>query len=177
MPLLRNMGAPFAHTLGCLSAGDLPAAVRAVFYAVGAGSKGSAAYRAAAQVLCLVKLGIQLLICRKNGSAKPFAKQRIGNALRADTFLAIVQQNTVSVNIVAARLFYQGIYFPALLRRQPDQFAHSSPAAEGASSAYSASVSLSSFSSVRSASARISSSIYGMAARIFRVVSCLPPSW
>ena len=44
MPLLRNMGAPFAHTLGCLPAGDLLAAVRAVFDTVGAGRKGSAAY-------------------------------------------------------------------------------------------------------------------------------------
>ena len=69
------MGAPFAHTLGCLPAGDLLAAVRAVFDTVGAGRKGSAAYYAAAQVLCLIKLGIQLLICRKNGITKPFTKQ------------------------------------------------------------------------------------------------------
>lgn len=129
MPLLRNMGAPFAHTLGCLSAGDLPAAVRAVFYAVGAGSKGSAAYRAAAQVLCLVKLGIQLLICRKNGSAKPFAKQRIGNELRANALVPVVQQKAVTVYAVATLPFYKGINFPALRRRQPLYRTHASSAA------------------------------------------------
>ena len=38
----------------------------------------------------------------KNGSAEPFANQGIGDALRTDAFLAVVQEQAVSAIIVAA---------------------------------------------------------------------------
>ena len=48
----------------------------------------------------------QASIQGKNGSAEPFANQGIGDALRTDTFLAVVQEQAVSAIIVAA-LMYQ----------------------------------------------------------------------
>ena len=45
---------------------------------------------------------------------EPFAEKRIGNTLDADTFLPVVQKNTVSVIVVAA-LVYQFTH-PAVLR-------------------------------------------------------------
>ena len=52
------MGAPFPHALGGLLPGNTLPAIGAVFHAVGAGRKGRAAYRTAAQVLPLVQLGL-----------------------------------------------------------------------------------------------------------------------
>ena len=90
-PLSRNMGASFPHALGGLLPRDALPAIRAVFDAVGAGRKGRAAYGTAAQVLPLVKLGLQLLISRQDGGAKPLAQQRIGNKLRTDARFPVVQ--------------------------------------------------------------------------------------
>jgi len=42
-------------------------------------------------ILGLEKLCIQQLIKGQYGGLKPFAKKRIGNKLRADTFLPVVQ--------------------------------------------------------------------------------------
>ena len=50
--------------------------------------------------------GAQASIQRKNGSAEPFANQGIGDALRTNTFLAVVQEQAVSAIVVAA-LMYQ----------------------------------------------------------------------
>ena len=91
MPLLRNKGAPFPHALCCLSAGNPLPAVRAVFDAVRAGREKSSALGTTLFILGLENLCIQQLIKRKYGNLKPFAKKRIGNKLRADTFLPVVQ--------------------------------------------------------------------------------------
>lgn len=154
-PLLRNMGALFPHALGGLLPGDTLPAIGAVFDAVGAGRKSRAAYGTAAQVLPLVKLGLQLLISRQDGGTKPFAKQRVGNKLRTDARFPVVQQQAITVVAVAAGFFHKGVDFPALLRRQPFQSAHSSSAAKTASSAYSASVRASIFRKARAASSCI----------------------
>lgn len=90
-PLLRNMGTSFSHALGGLLPGDTLPAIRAVFDAVRAGRKRLAAYGTAAQVLPLVKLGLQLLISRQDGGAKPLAQKRIGNELRTDARFPVVQ--------------------------------------------------------------------------------------
>ena len=134
-PLPRNMGAPFPHALGSLLPGDTLPAIGAVFYAVGTGRKGRAAYGTVAQVLPLVQLGLQLLIVRQDGGAKPLAQQRIGNKLRTDARFPVVQKQAIPVIIVAAALFRKGVDFPALLRRQPFQPVHSSSAAKMASPA------------------------------------------
>ena len=46
--------------------------------------------------------GTQASVQRKDGGAEPFANQGVGDALRTDAFLAIVQKQTVSAIIVAA---------------------------------------------------------------------------
>ena len=91
LPLLRNKGAPFPHALRCLSAGNTLPAVRAVFDAVRGGRKRNSALGTTLFILGLEKLCIQQLIKGQYGGLKPFAKKRIGNKLRADTFLPVVQ--------------------------------------------------------------------------------------
>ena len=66
-------------------------AVRAVFDAVRGGRKRSSALGTTLFILGLEKLCIQQLIKGQYGGLKPFAKKRIGNKLRADTFLPVVQ--------------------------------------------------------------------------------------
>ena len=90
-PLPRNKSAPFSHALGCLSAGNPLPTVRAVFDAVRGGRKERAAHGTFLSVLGLIEFRIEQLIKRKYGGLKPFAKKRIGNKLRADTFLPVVQ--------------------------------------------------------------------------------------
>ena len=46
--------------------------------------------------------GAQAGVQRKDGGAEPLADQGVGDALRTDTFLAIVQKQTVSAIVVAA---------------------------------------------------------------------------
>ena len=83
------------------------------------------------------------------------AKQRIGNELRANAGVPVVQQKAVATVKVAALLFHKGIDAAALLRRQPYDLIHSSTnSRERAEN--SASVRASSFRMVRSANARIS---------------------
>ena len=46
--------------------------------------------------------GTQVSVQGKDSGTKPFADQRVGDALRADTFFAIVQEQAVSAIVVAA---------------------------------------------------------------------------
>lgn len=74
LPLLRNKSASFPHALGCLSAGNALAAIRAVFDAVRGGRKERAALGTLLFVLGVVKLRIEQLIKGKYGNPKPLAK-------------------------------------------------------------------------------------------------------
>ena len=112
-----------------MSAGDPLAALRAVFDAVRAGRKERAALGTPFLVLGVHQLRIQELVGGKYGDAKPFAKQRIGNELRANALVPVVQQKAFTVYAVAALPFYKGIDFPALRRRQPLHRTHASSAA------------------------------------------------
>ena len=49
--------------------------------------------------------GAQTSVQGQDGGAEPFADQRVGDALRADTFLAIVQKQTVPAVIIAAAMY------------------------------------------------------------------------
>ena len=49
--------------------------------------------------------GAQASVPRQDSNAEPTAHQRICDALRADTFLAIIQEQTVSTIIVAAAMY------------------------------------------------------------------------
>ncbi len=46
--------------------------------------------------------GAQAGVQRKDGGAEPFADQRVGDTLRTNTFLAVVQKQAVSAIVVAA---------------------------------------------------------------------------
>ncbi len=49
--------------------------------------------------------GAQASVQRQDGDAKPLADQRVGNALRADTFLTIVQKQTIPAIVVTAAMY------------------------------------------------------------------------
>ena len=77
--------------------------IRAVFGPVGVGSKRSPADGAAFDLVpAFGDLGAQGRVQRQDGHLEPPAQQRIGNTLHTDTFLPIVQQEAVSVTVVAA---------------------------------------------------------------------------
>ena len=77
--------------------------IRAVFGPVGVGRKGRPADGAAFDIIpAFGDFGAQGRVQRQDGHLEPPAQQRIGNTLHTDTFLPIVQSDTVSVDVVAA---------------------------------------------------------------------------
>ena len=77
--------------------------IRAVFGPVGVGRKRRPADGAAFDLVpAFGDLGAQGRVQRQDGHLEPPAQQRIGNTLHTDTFLPIVQGDTISVDVVAA---------------------------------------------------------------------------
>lgn len=86
-----------------------------IFCPVGTWQEPRPAAAAAFAVPAVQQYGFQFTIQRKNRSPKIFTDQRLGNALSADAgFPAVVQQEAVAVNIVAA-LMYQPLNNAKLL--------------------------------------------------------------
>ena len=78
---------------------------RAVFGAVGAGEKEFAAHATFLPVQPVEQGGLQLLIQRQHRNSEPLAEQGVGNALNADTFLPVVQCDTIPGIVVAALMY------------------------------------------------------------------------
>ena len=64
------------------------------------GRKQRPAFPATQRPAPLHQLGIKCRVQREDGCLKPSAQHGIGNALHTDTFLAIVQQEAVSVTVI-----------------------------------------------------------------------------
>ena len=75
---------------------------RAVFSPVRTGGKQRPAYGAFLSIQPVEQRRFQFLILRQYRRPKPPAQQGVGNGLDTDTFLPIVQGDTVSGNVVAA---------------------------------------------------------------------------
>ena len=75
---------------------------RAVFGSVGTGGKQRPTYGAFLSIQPVEQRRFQFLILRQYRRPKPPAQQGVGHRLDPDTFLPIVQSDTVSVNVVAA---------------------------------------------------------------------------
>ena len=75
---------------------------RAVFGSVGTGGKQRPAYGAFLSIQPVEQRRFQFLILRQYRRPKPPAQQGVGNRLDTDTFLPIVQGDTVSGNVVSA---------------------------------------------------------------------------
>ena len=75
---------------------------RAVFGPVRSGGKQRPAYGAFLSIQPIEQNRFQFLILRQHCRPKPPAQQGVGNRLDTDTFLPIVQGDTVSVDVVAA---------------------------------------------------------------------------
>ena len=79
---------------------------RAVFGPVGTGGKQRPTYGAFLRIQPVEQRRFQFLILRQYRRPKPPAQQGVGNRLDTDTFLPIIQRDTVAAVIVAA-LMYQ----------------------------------------------------------------------
>lgn len=73
----------------------------AVFGPIGFGNKRHLAYSAPLNIGAVEDFGFQRGIAGKNEPPEPFAVDRVGDALHADRFFAIVQQEAVSAVVVA----------------------------------------------------------------------------
>ena len=80
--------------------------VRAVFGPVGTGGKQRPTYGALLRIQPVEQRRFQFLILRQYRRPKPPAQQGIGNGLDTDTFLPIVQGDTVSVDVVTALMHH-----------------------------------------------------------------------
>ena len=79
--------------------------LRAVFRPVGIGEKVSATDGTGLHAVTVQQGGAQTSVQGQDGGTEPFADQRVGDTLRADTFLAIVQEQTVTTIIIAAAMY------------------------------------------------------------------------
>ena len=78
---------------------------RAVFRPVGIGKEIAATNGAGLHTITVQQGGAQASVQGQDGGAEPATDQRICDALRADTFLAIVQKQTVPAIIIAAAMY------------------------------------------------------------------------
>jgi hypothetical protein len=99
---MRRLAVSFPLTFSLLPAAHYFGAGRAVFCTVTRGNEQRAADGTAFAVFPVVNGGFQFLIQRQDGGMKPFAQQRVGNALDTDAFFAVIQSNTVAVVVIAA---------------------------------------------------------------------------
>ena len=79
-------------------------AIRAVFGASRAGDVAGTADCASAHIFRIENVFFQLRLRRQDCAAKVFTDKCVSNGLRTGTAFAVIQQEAVAVNIVAAEL-------------------------------------------------------------------------
>ena len=94
-----------AYPVTGLSPPLLLGTLRAVFRPVGIGEKVSATDGTGLHAVTVQQGSAQASIQGKDGGVEPLTDQRVGDALRADTFLAIVQEQTVPAVIITAAMY------------------------------------------------------------------------
>ena len=101
---MRRPVVSFPLPLGLFTAAHFLGAGGAVFRPVGLRREAGPALTAPLQIIvALCDLGTQNSVQREDSRPEPAAQQGVGNALNADTFLSVVQQEAVAAHIVAAR--------------------------------------------------------------------------
>ena len=103
----------FALALGGLDTLHASGTFRAVFGPVGAGDEQRPADGAPFGVQAVEQGRFQFSVQRQHSRPEPPAQQGVGNGLDTDTFLPIIQRDTVAAVIVAA-LMYQPPYLAIL---------------------------------------------------------------
>lgn len=99
---MRRKVVSFPLSFCLFAAAYLNSTFRAVFSPVGAGGEQRPADGAPFGVQPVEQRRFQFLILRQYRRPKPPAQQGVGNRLDTDTFLPIVQGDTVSVDVVTA---------------------------------------------------------------------------
>ena len=93
----------FPLPLGLLAVAHFLGADGAVFRPIGLRREAGPALTASFQmIVALCDLGAQNSVQREDSRPEPAAQQGVGNALNADTYLPVVQQEAVAAHIVAA---------------------------------------------------------------------------
>ena len=102
---MRRIVVTFALALCLLLPAGGNGTVRAVFRPIGFRQIVTSAENAFLSVCPVEQGGAQASVQRQDGGAEPFADQRVGDTLRADTFLTIVQEQTVPTIVVTATMY------------------------------------------------------------------------
>ena len=118
-----------AHPLTGLAAFFFLGALRAVFGPVGFWDVPAAAQDALFSFPAVEQGGAQALVQGQHRRPEPLADQRIADALRADTFLPIVQQEAVAVLVVAALMHQPPDGSVLLVVQTDDVIGHARPSA------------------------------------------------
>ena len=101
---MRRIVVAFALALCFFLPAGRNSTFRAVFRPVRFRQIVAAAENAFLPVRPVKQGGAQTSVQGQDGGAEPLADQRVCDALRADTFLAVVQQQTISTIVVAAAM-------------------------------------------------------------------------
>ena len=99
---MRRKVVSFPLSVGFFPAAHSCSAIRAVFPPVGLGEKIPATLGTAFPVCPVQKGGFQFPVQRQYGYTKPAAYKRIADTLDAYARLAVIQQDTVAVIVIAA---------------------------------------------------------------------------
>ena len=110
---MRRKVVSFPLTLGFFPAAHSCGAIRAVFPPVGLGEKIPAALGTAFPVCPVQKGGFQFPVQRQHGGNEPAAHKGIADTLYTYARLAVIQQDTVAV-IVIATLMHKPTRRPVL---------------------------------------------------------------
>lgn len=102
---MRRIVVAFALALCFFLPAGRNSTFRAVFRPVRFRQIVAAAENAFLSVCPVEQGGAQASVQRQDGGAEPTAHQRICDALRADTFLTIVQEQTVPTIVVTAAMY------------------------------------------------------------------------
>jgi hypothetical protein len=94
-----------AHSVTGLTPPLLFSTFRTVFRPVGFWHKVAAADGTGLHAVTVEQSSAQASVQRQDGGTKPFADQRVGDTLRADTFLTIVQKQAAPAVIIAAAMY------------------------------------------------------------------------
>ena len=124
---MRGIVVAFALTLCLFPPAGHNSTVRAVFRPIGFRQIVTSAENAFLPVYPVEQGGAQSSVQWQDGGAEPFADQRICNALWANTFLAVIQEQTIPAIIITAAM-YQSPGCAVLLVVHVNDHGASSPA-------------------------------------------------
>jgi hypothetical protein len=127
MPKALHISPMSAHSVTGLTPPLLFSTFQTVFCPVGFWYKVATANGTGLHAVAVEQGSAQASVQRQDGGTKPFAGQRVSNALRTNTFLTVVQKQAAPAVIIATAM-YQFPGCAVLLIVHVDNHGSSSPA-------------------------------------------------